>query len=149
MQEYRQPITRNWQLAGREIEKTAFYEIDLATSLPVVKVSTKKGVIELKNLDSVLPGSLLPSFANPLGFWIDNPELDLTTANRDNVYAQITSYYKPAADDSFIPHIVVSGFLSPNGLGLSIYNANPATAGADQCEGAFYIYYEVYDIRSV
>lgn len=150
MNEFKQPIVRNWQLAGREIERTAFYEIDVATSLPVVKVSTKKGIIEVKNLDSVLAFTyLLPSFANPYGLWIDNPDLTLDISNRDNIYVQITPYYKPSNDDLFIPYIVASGFVSPNGLGLSIYNANPAAAGVDQCKGAFYLYYEIYDIRTV
>lgn len=144
MKEFELQKKYNWELAHEPISKTEFYEIDLTTSIPVVEVGTVKGIIEVKKLDSVLPTYLQPSFVNPTNLWINNSKMLLTVENRDNVYAQITPYYKQLGDDNFIPYVIATGFYSPNGLGLNIYNANPALIGADQCKGAFYLYYELY-----
>jgi len=70
---------------------------------------------------------------------VNNPILNI--ANRDLVYLQITPYYSPAVNDNFIPYVLTTGFL--DGLNLTVWNANPAAAGANQGEGAFYIYYEI------
>jgi hypothetical protein len=141
--EYKIKKTRNWQLGGDLIQRTAFYNHDLTVST-VVEVNTLKGIIELDNIEVL--GGPVPSFGSVAQIYINNPSLNLTQANKDNIYVQLTPYYKPAVDDKAIPYLLANGVLIPNGLGVEIYNASPATAGADQWEGVFYIYYEIYTI---
>lgn len=140
MNEFKLPLRYNWELAHKEIETIEYYVLDIGSPQPVVNVTTAKGIIEVENLNTL---SLSPSFGSTGQFWINNNDLVLTTANRDNIYVQITPYYRPAFDDNFVPYIVPSGFVPPNGLGLTIYNASGVTAGANQQEGPFYIYYEL------
>jgi hypothetical protein len=147
MNEFRlQPTRYNWQLAHKEIPRTGYYTLDLNSSPPVVQVSTLKGIIEFDNLDIY---TIDPGFATSIAFWINNPELDLTVANRDNIYIQITPYYKPGIDDNYVPYAVPSGFVTPDGLGITLYNASSLAAGTGQLTGAFYLYYEMYDIRTL
>ena len=141
--EYKINKTHNWQLAGDKIEKTAFYNHDLAVST-VVEVNTLKGIIELDNIETF--GTADPALDGAVQIYINNPGLNLTEANKDNIYVQLTPYYKPASLDTAIPYILANGVLIPNGLGVQVYNANPAVAGANQWEGALYIYYEIYTI---
>lgn len=142
MNEFRLPMEYNWELAHKKIAKTEYYTLDASGLAPlVVEVSTLKGIIEINNLDSVVPD---PAFASSLYLWINNSKLLLTEANRDNIYVQITPYYKQDVDDTFIPYILPSGFVTPDGLGLTVYNANPAVADTNQGKGKFYIYYELY-----
>ena len=140
--EYKIKKTRNWQLAGDLIQKTAFYNHDLAVST-VVEVNTLKGIIELDNIETFGPN---PAFDGALQIYINNPGLNLTEANKDNIYVQLTPYYKQTVFDTAIPYLLANGAIVTNGLGVQIYNANPAVAGANQWEGAFYIYYEIYTI---
>jgi hypothetical protein len=76
---------------------------------------------------------------------IDNPDLDLTIANRDNVYVQYSVYYKNTITDNAIPYLISTGI--SNGLEFNLYNANPAIAGANNWDGALYVYYELYTIN--
>ena len=141
--EYKIKKTRNWQLAGDLIQRTAFYNHDLAVST-VVEVNTLKGIIELDNIETLTVPN--PAFDGAVQIYINNPGLNLTEANKDNIYVQLTPYYKKAANDKALPYLLANGVLIPNGLGVEIYNADPAVAGANQWEGAFYIYYEIYTI---
>lgn len=142
--EYKINKTHNWQLAGDKIEKTAFYNHDLAVST-VVEVNTLKGIIELDNIETLTVPD--PAFDGAVQIYINNSALNLTETNKDNIYVQLTPYYKPTSLDTAIPYLLANGVLIPNGLGVQVYNANPAVAGANQWEGAFYIYYEIYTIK--
>ena len=146
MNEFRLPMEYNWELAHKKIAKTEFYKVDYSVTNEV-QVSTLKGIIEIENLtgNPAVPADAPdPGFASSLALYINNPKLLLTEANRDNIYVQITPYYKSALGDTFIPYILPSGVVTPTGLGLTIYNANPAVAGANQGEGKFYLYFELY-----
>ena len=144
MQEFKLNKVFNWQLWNNKINKTAYYSHSLVDG-DVITVNTLKGIIELSSITSI--GTPDPAFDGAVQIYINNPSLNLTEANKDNIYVQLTPYYKPAASDKVIPYIISNGVLIPNGLGVSIYNASPAGAGADQWEGAFYIYYEIYTIK--
>jgi hypothetical protein len=143
MKEYQVPVKYNWQIDSKPIPQTAFYTLDVDVPAPVVQVATLKGIIEIQNFAAVVPAGDYSGFVQ---MWINNPELLLTTANRDNIYVQITPYYSPSGDDNVIPYVLPKGFVTPNGLGINIYNANPAGPGANEGEGSFYIYYELYTI---
>lgn len=145
MQEFKLNKVFNWQLWNNKINKTAYYSHSLDDG-NVITVNTLKGIIEIDAIESI--GGPNPEFDTSVQIYINNPDLILTEANKDNIYVQLTPYYKPASiDDRVIPYIISNGVLIPNGLGVSIYNASPAGAGADQWEGAFYIYYEIYTIK--
>lgn len=142
--EYKTDKNFNWQVASNKIEKTAFYNHDLAVST-VVEVNTLKGIIELDNIETI--GGANPGFDGAVQIYINNPALNLTEINKDNIYVQLTPYYKPAVDDKALPYLLANGIVIPNGLGVEVYNANPSAAGVDQWQGAFYIYYEIYTIK--
>lgn len=144
MQEFKLNKVFNWQLWNNKINKTSYYSHSLVDG-NVITVNTLKGIIEIDGIETV--GGADPGFDGAVQIYINNPELILTEANKDNIYVQLTPYYKPVALDTAIPYIISNGVLIPNGLGVSIYNASPAGAGADQWEGAFYIYYEIYTIK--
>ena len=92
--EYKINKTRNWQLAGDKIEKTAFYNHDLAVST-VVEVNTLKGIIELDNIETLTVPD--PAFDGAVQIYINNSALNLTETNKDNIYVQLTPYYKPTS----------------------------------------------------
>lgn len=129
--------------AGNEAN-TAHYELDISQSPYTVQVTTPRGIIDIINTD--FGGGPLPAFASSYIFAINNPELDLTIANRDNIYVQYSVYYRQSGDDSAIPYLISTGFV-PDGLQFNLYNANGALAGADQWSGALYVYYELYTIN--
>ena len=141
MNEFRLPKVFNWELANQPILQTAYYELDL-TATSVIDVSTIKGIIEISGIDGV--GEPDPAFATAIQFYINNPKLLLTEANRDNIYIQYSIYYKPVGVDNAIPYAISNG-ATPTGLGFQVYNANPAIAGVDNWEGKFYFYYEIYN----
>lgn len=141
MNEFRLPKVFNWQLASQPIVKTEYYELDLdATN--VVEVGSIKGIIEILGIDGV--GEPDPAFDGSVQFYINNRNLLLTEANRDNIYIQYSVYYKPVGVDNAIPYAISNG-VTPNGVGFQVFNANPAIAGADNWEGKFYFYYEIYN----
>ena len=119
-----------------DLSDIAKYDLDASVST-VLNINNNKGIIDITNWDAVVPaedwgGTAVISLVN-------NPVLNI--ANRDNVYLQITPYYNPAANDNFIPYVLATGML--DALYLTVWNANPATAGANQGQGAFYLYYEI------
>ena len=119
-----------------DLSDIAHYELD-ASSSTILNINTNKGIIDITNWDAVVPD---PDWASTAVITLVNTPV-LNIANRDNVYLQITPYYNPASGDTFIPYVLATGML--DGLYLTIYNANPAAAGANQGEGAFYLYYEI------
>lgn len=136
-------IRRNlqWQVLNQPIVKTEYYELDLATT-SVVEVGTTKGIIEISGIDGI--GEPDPAFATSIQFYINNRNLLLTEANRDNIYIQYSVYYKPVGVDNAIPYAISNG-ATPIGLGFQVFNANPAVAGVDNWEGEFYFYFELYN----
>lgn len=143
MNEFKLNKVFNWQLWNNKINKTAYYSHSLVDG-NVITVNTLKGIIEIDAIETI--GGADPSFDGAVQIYINNPELILTEANKDNIYVQLTPYYKPVIGDTAIPYVISNGVLVPNGVGVSVYNASPAVAGADQWEGAFYLYYEIYTI---
>jgi hypothetical protein len=141
MNEFRLPKVFNWQLASQPIVKTEYYELDL-NATNVVEVGSIKGIIEISGIDGV--GEPDPAFATSIQFYINNRNLLLTEANRDNIYIQYSIYYKPVGVDNAIPYAISNG-ATPIGLGFQVFNANPAAAGVDNWEGKFYFYYEIYN----
>jgi hypothetical protein len=141
MNEFKLPLKFNWELASKPIIKTEYYELNL-TTINVVEVATLKGIIEISGIDGA--GEPDPAFASSVQFYINNRNLVLTEANRDNIYIQYSVYYKPVGIDNAIPYVISNG-ATPNGIGFQLYNANPAIADADNWEGKFYFYYEIYN----
>jgi hypothetical protein len=137
------PKVFNWQKWRDKIIKTEYYELDLATT-NVANVSTIKGIVEIMNINGVSEPD--PAFSTSQQIYINNPNLLLTEANRDNIYIQYSVYYKPSGTDNVVPYVVSNGIVVPNGVGFQIYNANPAIAGANNWEGKLYLYYEIYNI---
>ena len=125
------------------IGNTKHYELDI-TSTNVVTVDAPRGIIDIIGMGS--SGALTPSaaYASSVSFLIDNPDLDLTINNRDNIYVQYSVYYRATVTDNAIPHLIATGVA--NGLEFNLYNANPAVAGANNWDGALYVYYELYNI---
>jgi hypothetical protein len=129
-------------VAAADAQNTGSYELDLGAT-NVVTVTTQKGIIDILGMGSVTT-TPDPSYANPEVIYINNPALDLTVANRENIYIQYSVYYSPSGDDTAIPYVLTTGVTT--GLELSIFNASPVAAGSDQWTGEFYLYYELYTI---
>ena len=124
------------------VANTAHYELDMSVT-NTVTVTTPRGIIDIVNMAT---GPLLtpdPAFASTTAFYINNPELDLTIGNRDNIYIQYSVYYSASGVDNAIPYLINTGLTS--GAQFNLYNANPAVAGADNWDGALYVYYELYE----
>jgi len=127
------------------IANTAHYELDI-TATNVVTVNTIRGIIDIINLGS-FPFIPLPAYASSIQGFINNPDLDLTAGNRDNIYIQYSVYYSNTIDDNAIPYLIATG-VGPLGLGFNLYNANPAVADANNWAGELYVYYELYTINN-
>jgi hypothetical protein len=125
------------------VANTAHYELDI-TQTSTVTVTTPRGIIDILNMGTGPSFTPDPAFASTTAFYINNPELDLTIGNRDNIYIQYSVYYSASGADNAIPYLIATG-ASPIGLGFNLYNANPAVAGADNWDGALYVYYELYE----
>lgn len=136
------PKIFNWQKWRDPIVETEYYELDLDTT-NVANVGTIKGIIEISGIDGV--GDPEPAFATSQQIYINNPNLLLTEANRDNIYIQYSVYYKSSGTDNTIPYVISNGVVT-TGVGFQIYNANPVIAGANNWEGKLYLYYEIYNI---
>lgn len=119
-----------------DLSDIAHYELDASVTL-TLSVNTNKGIIDITNWNLAVPDSDWNN--STIITLVNNPILNI--ANRDLVYLQITPYYAPAVDDTFIPYVLTTGFV--DGLNLTVWNANPAAAGVNQGEGSFYIYYEI------
>lgn len=123
---------------------TKHYVLDI-TGTSVVTVDTTTGIIDILNLGTAsqyTPGS---AFTSSVQFVIDNPALDLTIPNRDNVYVQYSVYYNQTGSDNAIPYLISTGYNA--GLEFNLYNANPAVPGVDNFKGALYVYFEIYTIN--
>ncbi len=119
-----------------DLSDIAHYELDASVTL-TLSVNTNKGIIDITNWNLAVPDSDWNN--STIITLVNNPILNV--ANKDLIYLQITPYYSPAVNDNFIPYVLTTGFV--DGLNLAVYNANPAAAGVNQGEGAFYIYYEI------
>lgn len=118
---YAMPL-KDFSVAG-DVANTGYYTLDINDTI-VVNVTTQKGVIEVIGGFGSDP---LPGFASAAPIVIANAEMDFS--NADNIYMQVTPYYLPQPDDTFIPYVLATGFL-PTGATLAIFNANPAIPGA-------------------
>jgi hypothetical protein len=127
------------------IANTAHYELDIAAT-SVVTVNTIRGIIDIINMGTSVPLTPSAAYASSVSFLIDNPDLDLTITNRDNVYVQYSVYYKNTITDNVIPHLIATGV--SNGLEFNLYNANPTIAGVNNWDGDLYVYYELYTINN-
>jgi hypothetical protein len=123
---------------------TKHYELDITDTNTVV-VDTPRGIIDILGMGSALPYTPSAAYADSVSFVIDNPDLDLTIANRDNIYVQYSVYYKNTITDNAIPYLISVGVA--NGLEFNLYNANPTTAGVNNWDGDLYVYYELYTIN--
>jgi hypothetical protein len=129
-------------VAAGSVANTGSYELDLDVT-NVVTVTTQKGIIDILGMGELGDTTPDPSFANPEVIYINNPELDLTVANRENIYIQYSIYYSPTIDDNAIPYVMSTG-IATTGIELTVFNANPAIADTNNWQGAFYLYYELY-----
>lgn len=127
------------------IGNTAHYELDITTS-SVVTVSTPRGIIDIVGMGTDAGTTPDEAFGSSTLFEINNPDLDLTVANRDNVYVQFSVYYNKEVDDNAIPYLISTGYV-PTGLEFNLYNANPASADTANWTGSLYVYYELYTIN--
>jgi len=137
--------TGTLRVNGIEIDKnTAHYELDI-TQTNVVTVNTTTGIIDILGMGSSAPLTPDAAYGSSVSFLINNPNLDITFTNRDNIYVQYSVYYNQVFGDNTIPHLIATGVT--NGLGFTIYNANPAVADANNWDGALYVYFELYTIN--
>jgi len=123
---------------------TKHYELNI-TATNVVTVDTPRGIIDILGMGSSAPLTPDPAFASSVSFLINNPDLDLSIANRDNIYLQYSVYYKNTITDNAIPYLISTGIAT--GLEFNLYNANPTLAGANNWDGDLYVYYELYTIN--
>jgi hypothetical protein len=123
---------------------TKHYELDI-TATNVVTVNTPRGIIDILGMGSSVLLTPDIAFASSVSFIIDNPDLDLTIANRDNVYVQYSVYYKNTITDNAIPYLISTGIAT--GLEFNLYNANPTLAGVNNWTGDLYVYYELYTLN--
>jgi len=126
------------------VGNTKHYELDITTT-SVVTVDTPRGIIDITGMGGSDAFRPKPAFVTSTLFTIDNPDLDLTIANRDNVYVQYSVYYKNTITDNAVPYLISTGVV--NGLEFNLYNANPALAEVNNWDGALYVYYELYTLN--
>jgi len=139
--------TNSLSINGTEINNgTAHYELDL-NQTNVVEVNTTKGIIDILGMGTT-GTTPTPAFSSTTAFYINNLDLDLTVGNRENIYIQYSVYYSRTTSDNTIPYVISNGVLV-NGIEFNLYNANPATAGVNNWDGALYVYYELYTIGTV
>ena len=123
---------------------TKHYELNRAV-VDVVTVDTPRGIIDITGMGSSAPLTPDPAYGSSVSFFINNPDLDLSITNRDNIYVQYSVYYKNTMTDNAIPHLISIGVT--NGLEFNLYNANPTLAGINNWDGALYVYYELYTLN--
>lgn len=141
-QTYAMPL-KDLVQAGCEAN-TKHYELNITTT-NIVTVDTPRGIIDITGMGTSVPLTPAAAFGSSVSFLIDNLELDLSIANRDNIYVQYSVYYKNTITDNAIPYLISTGIA--NGLEFNLYNANPAIAGANNWDGALYVYYELYTLN--
>jgi hypothetical protein len=126
---------KDLSVAG-DVANTAYYTLDYSLGF-TVDVTTQKGVIEITNFAGDVP---ISNFGAPTPLVIQNT--DITFGNPDNIYVQLTPYYKPAATgDGFIPYLLATGAIL--GQEIAIFNAGNLV-GVNQGTGFLYVYYELY-----
>jgi hypothetical protein len=134
--------TEKLSVNGTEISNgTTHYELDL-TEDDVVTVNTTNGIIDILGMGTESTFTPGEAFSSTTAFYINNPNLDLTVGNRDNIYVQYSVYYDQTVSDNTIPYLISTGMTT--GLKFNLYNANPATAGVNNWGGALYVYFELY-----
>ena len=119
-QDYAMPLKDAVQSGN--IGNTKHYELNRALTDTVV-VDTPRGIIDITGMGTSVPLTPGPAYASSVSFLINNPDLDLSIANRDNIYVQYSVYYKNTITDNAIPHLISIGVT--NGLEFNLYNANP------------------------
>ena len=141
-QTYAMPLSAAVQSGN--VGNTKHYELDITATNTVV-VDTPRGIIDITGMGT--NPFLTPdiAYATSTVFFIDNPDLDLTFANRDNIYVQYSLYYSQGVDDNAIPYLLSTGVAA--GVGFNLYNANPAAADTANWTGALYVYYELYTLN--
>ena len=137
-------MTLNDAVQSGNVGNTKHYELDITTT-SVVTVDTPRGIIDILGMGTSVPLTPDVAYGTSVTFVIDNLDLDLTLANRDNVYVQYSVYYKNTIIDNAIPYLISTGIA--NGLEFNLYNANPAIAGVNNWDGALYVYYELYTLN--
>jgi hypothetical protein len=137
-------MTLNNAVQSGNIGNTKHYELDITATSTVI-VDTPRGIIDIIGMGSSAPLTPDPAYGTSVTFVIDNLDLDLTVANRDNVYVQYSVYYKNTITDNAIPHLIAIG--ATTGLEFNLYNANPAIAGVNNWDGDLYVYYELYTLN--
>ena len=123
---------------------TKHYELDRSIT-SVVTVDTPRGIIDITGMGTSIPLTPAAAYGSSVSFLINNPDLDLSITNRDNIYVQYSVYYKNTMTDNAIPHLISIGVT--NGLEFNLYNANPTLAGINNWDGALYVYYELYTLN--
>ena len=123
---------------------TKHYELNIATT-SVVKVDTPRGIIDITGMGSSVPLTPAIAYGSSVSFLINNPDLDLSMANRDNIYVQYSVYYRNTMTDNAIPHLICTGAVA--GLWFNLYNANPTLAGVNNWDGDLYVYFELYTLN--
>ena len=142
-QSYAMPLANAIQSGN--VGNTKHYTLDIAAT-NVVTVDTTRGIIDILNMGFSGPSTPDPAYGSSAPFFINNPDLDLTPVNRDNIYIQYSVYYSQTVNDNAIPHLIATG-ATPLGLGFNLYNANPAVADTANWQGDVYVYYELYTIN--
>ena len=137
-------MTLNNAVQSGNIGNTKHYELDITTT-STVTVDTPRGIIDILGMGSSAPLTPTAAYGSSVSFLIDNPDLDLSVANRDNIYVQYSVYYKNTITDNAIPYLIAIG--ASAGLEFNLYNANPALAGANNWDGELYVYFELYTIN--
>ena len=130
---------------GIAVNDTAHYELNLAVS-NVVTATTTTGIIDILGMGTSSGTTPAEAFSSTTVFYINNPDLDLTVGNRENIYMQYSVYYSRTTSDNTMPYVISTGVV--NGLEFNLYNANPATAGVNNWDGDLYVYYELYTINN-
>lgn len=121
-----------------EFNDIKHYTLDVALTT-TLNVESSKGMITILNMDDYLPSIPAPSLASFATIILVNPDLVM---GFENVYVQLTPYYKSASGDNAIPYVIASDFVT-TGIKLNIYNTSPAVAGANQWKGVFQVHYQL------
>jgi hypothetical protein len=124
---------------------TKHYELDRSVETTVT-VNTTRGIIDIIGVGTSVPLTPDASYGSSVSFLINNPDLDLTFANRDNIYVQYSVYYKvTGGPDNTIPYLIATG--ASAGLEFTLYNASPFPAAVNNWTGDLYVYYELYTLN--
>jgi hypothetical protein len=83
------------------VGNTKHYALDRSDT-DVVTVDTVRGIIDITGMGNatLIPD---PDYGSSVSFFINNPDLDLTVGNIDNIYVQYSVYYRQTIDDNAIP----------------------------------------------